>query len=73
VMMARLRGGPVPMRELRPDLDLPEGVQAVLDKALHRNPDDRYTTAPEFAAALAGAQAAGPRRSEGLLARLFRR
>jgi serine/threonine-protein kinase len=73
VMMARLRGGPVPMRELRPDLDLPDGVQAVIDKALHRNPDDRYATAPEFAAALAAAQAAVPRRSEGLLARLFRR
>ena len=73
VMMARLRGAPVPLRELRADLELPESVQAVLDKALHRNPEDRYATAPEFAAALAAAQAAGPRRSEGLLARLFRR
>jgi serine/threonine-protein kinase len=73
VMMARLRGAPVPLTELRPDLDFPEGVQAVIDKALHRSPDDRYATAPEFAAALAGAQVAGPRRPEGLLARLFRR
>jgi len=73
VMMARLRGGPVPMRELRPDLDLPDGVQAVIDKALHRSPDDRYSSAPEFAGALAAAQAAGPRRPEGLFARLFRR
>ena len=71
--MARLRGRPVPMRELRPDLDLPEGVQAVIDKALHRSPDDRYATALEFAAALAAAQAAVPRRPDGLLARLFRR
>jgi serine/threonine-protein kinase len=73
VMMARLRGAPVPLRELRPDLELPAGVQAVLDKGLHRNPDDRYATAPEFAAALAAAQAAVPRRPDGLLARLFRR
>ena len=73
IMMARLRGGPVSLRELRPDLELPDGVQAVLDKALHKSPDDRYATAPEFAAALTAAQAAGPRRPEGLLARLFRR
>jgi len=73
IMMARLRGGPVPMRELRPDLEFPAGVQAVIDKALHRNPDDRYASAPEFAAALATAQAAGPKRPDGLLARLFRR
>jgi serine/threonine protein kinase len=73
IMMARLRGGPVPMRELRPDLDIPAAVQAVIDKALHRSPDDRYASAPEFAAALAAAQAAGPRRSDGFLAKLFRR
>jgi eukaryotic-like serine/threonine-protein kinase len=73
IMMARLRGGPVPMRELRPDLEFPEGIQGVIDKALHRSPDDRHFSAPEFAAALAAAQAAGPRRPEGLLARLFRR
>jgi serine/threonine-protein kinase len=73
IMMARLRGGPVTLRELRPDLEFPDAVQAVIDKALHRSPDDRYTSAPEFATALAAAQASGPRRSEGLLARLFRR
>jgi eukaryotic-like serine/threonine-protein kinase len=73
IMMARLRGGPVPMRELRPDLEFPDAVQAVIDKALHRSPDDRYVSAPEFAAALTAAQASGPRRPDGLLARLFRR
>jgi serine/threonine protein kinase len=73
IMMARLRGGPVPMRELRPDLDIPQAVQAVIDRALHRSPDDRYTSAPAFAAALAAAEASGPRRPDGLLARLFRR
>ena len=73
IMMARLRGGPVPLRELRPDLELPDGLQEVLDKALHRSPDDRFATAPEFAAALGRAQVAVPRRPDGLLARLFRR
>jgi eukaryotic-like serine/threonine-protein kinase len=73
IMMARLRGGPVPMRELRPDLEFPDAVQAVIDKALHRSPDDRYASAPEFATALTAAQASGPRRPDGLLARLFRR
>jgi eukaryotic-like serine/threonine-protein kinase len=73
IMMARLRGGPVPMRELRPDLEIPDAVQVVIDKALHRSPDDRYASAPEFAGALAGALATGPRRPDGLLARLFRR
>jgi eukaryotic-like serine/threonine-protein kinase len=73
IMMARLRGAPVPLRELRPELEFPEAVQSVIDKALHRSPDDRYASAPEFAAALAAAEAAGPRRSEGLLSRLFRR
>jgi eukaryotic-like serine/threonine-protein kinase len=73
IMMARLRGAPVPLQELRPDLVFPAGVQQVVDKALHRSPDDRYSSAPEFAAALAAVHAAGPRRSEGLLSRLFRR
>jgi serine/threonine-protein kinase len=73
IMMARLRGAPVPLRELRPELEFPDAVQNVIDKALHRSPDDRYSTAPDFAAALAAAQAAGPRRADGLLSRLFRR
>jgi serine/threonine-protein kinase len=73
VMMARLRGGPVPMHELRPDLNIAGAVQAVIDKALHRNPDDRYPTAPDFATALAAAQASETKRADGLLARLFRR
>jgi serine/threonine-protein kinase len=73
IMMARLRGAPVSLRDLRPELEFPDAVQTVIDKALHRSPDDRYATAPEFATALAAAQAEGPRRGEGLLSRLFRR
>ena len=73
IMMARLRGAPVPLRELRPELEFPDAVQSVIDKALHRSPDDRYGSAPEFATALAAAEASGLRRPEGLLSRLFRR
>lgn len=52
-MIARLRGEPLPIRRLRPDLDLPEGVEVVIGKALQRNPDERFQTAPDFADALA--------------------
>jgi serine/threonine protein kinase len=42
---------PVPdIREIRPDL--PEGVQAVIDQALAKNPVNRFASAAEMAAAL---------------------
>jgi serine/threonine-protein kinase len=59
MMIARLRNEPTPLRQARPDLDLPEGVERVLAKAMQRNPDDRYTTAPEFASALTTASGVG--------------
>ena len=72
MMIARLRSEPVPLRQARPELDLPEGVEKVLAKAMQRAPDDRYSTAPEFANALVAA--AGPKSSEkGGLGRLFGR
>jgi serine/threonine-protein kinase len=52
MMIARLRGEPLPMHEVRPDLTFPEGVERVLRKALARDASDRYQTAPEFALAL---------------------
>jgi len=52
LMLARLRNEPTPLRKMRPDLGLPASVERVLLKALARNPDERYATAPEFAAAL---------------------
>ena len=52
LMLARLRNEPTPLRRLRPDLALPASVERVLLKGLARNPDDRYASAPEFAAAL---------------------
>jgi serine/threonine-protein kinase len=54
MMIARLRSDPVPLREAAPKLGL-EAVERVLQKAMQRDPGDRYQTAPEFAAALAAA------------------
>jgi serine/threonine-protein kinase len=52
MMIARLRSEPVPLRQAAPSLGL-EAVERVLAKAMQRDPNDRYQTAPEFATALA--------------------
>ena len=52
LLLARLKSQPTPIRELRPDLDLPAELERVLIKALQRVPEDRYATAPDFARAL---------------------
>lgn len=57
MMIARLRAEPTPLRQKRPELNYPEGVEKVLLKGMARDADQRYPTAPEFAKALA--QAAG--------------
>jgi len=54
MMIARLRSDPVPLRQAAPALGL-EAVERVLGKAMQRDPNDRYQTAPEFATALAAA------------------
>ncbi|HEU4641007.1 MAG TPA: serine/threonine-protein kinase [Gemmatimonadaceae bacterium] len=59
VMLARLKSEPTPIRAVRPDLHFPAAVEQVLLKSMHRDPDHRYRTAPEFAAALADAAAGG--------------
>jgi serine/threonine-protein kinase len=75
MMIARLRSDPTPLRRMRPELDFPEAVERVLNKALSRNADDRYQTTLEFADAFM--DAAGVRKSGGsetsLLGRLFGR
>ena len=71
MMIARLRNEPLPLRQARPDLDLPEGLERVLLKAMQRNPDDRYSTAPEFATAVAGAVGKGG--DSGRFGKLFGR
>jgi len=52
MMIARLRSQPIPVRTLR--TDVPDPVEKALTKALQTNPDDRFTTALEFGAALSG-------------------
>jgi serine/threonine protein kinase len=54
MMIARLRSDPMPLRDAAPGLGL-EAVERVLQKAMQRDPGDRYQTAPEFATALAAA------------------
>jgi len=71
MMIARLRAEPVPIRKMRPDYDIPEAVEKVLNKAMQRNPDDRYQTVVEFAEALTAA--AGGGQDGGLLGKLFGR
>jgi serine/threonine protein kinase len=72
MMIARLRSDPMPIRRMRPELDIPEAVEKVLNKALSRNPDDRYQTVVEFADALAAA-VGGSAAEGGLLGKLFGR
>ena len=72
MMIARLRSDPMPIRRMRPELDIPEAVEKVLNKALSRNPDDRYQTVVEFAEALSVA-AGGVSAEGGLLGKLFGR
>src|SRR3954471_21846744 len=73
-MIARLRSDPIPLRQMKPDLNLPESIEKVIAKALSRDPDGRHPSALEFASALESAQkpAAAPSDS-GLLGRLFGR
>jgi serine/threonine-protein kinase len=77
MMIARLRSDPTPLRKMRPDLDLPDSVERVLNKAMQRNPDDRYQTTIEFADAFTAAAAergsGGAGAEGGLLGKLFGR
>lgn len=43
---------PIPLGDRAPSRKFPAGLQEVMDRALAKNPDDRYQTAAEFAAAL---------------------
>jgi serine/threonine-protein kinase len=77
MVIARLRSEPIPLRETRPDLELPSLVEQVLVKAMQRFPDDRYQTAIDFANAFAAAsRGEGPPSeppNDGLLGKLFGR
>jgi serine/threonine-protein kinase len=45
---------PPQLQEVRPELDLPRDLQPILDRALEKDPSNRYSTARELAGALAG-------------------
>jgi serine/threonine-protein kinase len=64
-MMARLRGQPISIRTLRPDL--PQRLDQVLTRTLALQPDDRYRSMDELAHAFEAVTAGG------LLSRLFGR
>ena len=51
LMIARLRGRPLPLRQFRPDL--PATLETALARAMATDPDERFATALEFARALA--------------------
>jgi serine/threonine-protein kinase len=49
---AHIDDAPIPLAHRGPELTFPRGLQAVLDSAFAKRPEDRYPTMEEFAAAL---------------------
>jgi hypothetical protein len=47
-MIMRLTDQPKKLADMKPDVQWPAELQAVMDKALARDANDRYQTAPEF-------------------------
>lgn len=72
MMINRLRAEPIPLRKSRPELNFPASVEKVLLKGMERNVEDRFQTAPEFAAALAAASSEADA-DTGIIGRLFGR
>jgi serine/threonine-protein kinase len=65
MMIARLRGKPKLLREVKPEL--PARLETVLSKAMALDPGDRFATMSGFAEALEGAE------ESGVFAKLFRK
>jgi serine/threonine-protein kinase len=65
MMIARLRGKPKLLREVKPDL--PGRLEQVLNKAMALDPGDRFSSMGAFAEAIEGAE------ESGVFARLFRK
>jgi serine/threonine-protein kinase len=65
MMIARLRGKPKLLREIKPDL--PARLETVLAKAMSLEPGDRYASMQAFAEAIEGAE------ESGVFAKLFRK
>jgi serine/threonine-protein kinase len=55
MMIARLKGDPMPIRAMRPELGFSSAVEKVLLRSLARDAGERYATAPLFASAFATA------------------
>jgi len=49
---AHLRAKPIPLRERAPERNFPEVLSMFFDKALQKNPEDRFRSSREFASAL---------------------
>jgi serine/threonine-protein kinase len=64
-MIARLRGAPLPLRSVKPDL--PAKLEAVITKSLSVDPAERYGSMAELAHAFESSV------STGMLGRLFKR
>ena len=77
IMIARLKGDPMPIRTARPELDLPVGVERVLAKAMARDREQRYLTTLEFGEAFSkaagGEDPTGGDGGGGVFGRLLRR
>ena len=77
IMIARLKGEPIPLRTMRPELGYPAAVEKVLAKALAREAEQRYASVAEFGDAFvraASGQGDGPGDSGGgMLGKLFGR
>jgi serine/threonine-protein kinase len=68
MMIARLRGQPLPLRKARADLEFTPQFEKALMKAIEAEPTGRYQTAAEFGAALV--EAAGGTAGGGMMGKL---
>jgi len=64
IALARLKGGPLRLRALRPEL--PAKLETVIGRALARDPADRFQSMEELSAAFASVTA-----KMGVFGRLF--
>ena len=72
MMIARLRGQPIPLRRARPDLEFSAAFEKALMKAIETEPAERYQSALEFSKALEDAVAGGaPGGMMGKLKKMF--
>ena len=71
MMIARLRGQPLPLRKARTDLEFSASFEKALMKAIEADPAARYQTAGEFGKALEEAAVEGGGGMMGKLKKLF--